>query len=57
MSKFILSLMLLGGISFWVYQNWEILGLESSEDQPKITQEQQKLNREQRNPYFNDKNY
>jgi hypothetical protein len=49
--------MVVSGISFWLYQNWEILGWESTKNKPKITKEQQKLNREQRNPYFNDKNY
>jgi hypothetical protein len=49
------GLIIIGGLSFWLYQNWETF--DSSPEKPKISEEEQKLNRKKRNPYFDDDNY
>jgi hypothetical protein len=57
MIKFLLTLVAIGGISFWLYNNWEILDFDSQPEKLPTSEEQQKLNRQKRNPYFDDENY
>ena len=57
MFKFLLTLAIFGGTGFWLYNNWENLGFDSTPEKTKTSAEQQKLNRQKRNPYFDDNNY
>ncbi len=52
MIKFLVSLIIMGAAGFWFYQNWETFGFDSEPEKTGVTKEQQKLNRQKRNPYF-----